>query len=621
MTALPRITFGIIVLNGEPFTRYCLKALYPFAHEIIVVEGACPAAAAIATPDGHSIDGTLETLYRFKEEEDVENKVQIVIRNGFWKEKHESSQAYADRATGDYLWQVDIDEFYQPEDMRAVLEMLREDPEITAVSFKQITFWGGFDYVADGWYLRRGADVYHRLFKWGTGFQYVTHRPPTVHDPKARDLRTLKWLTGERLARQGIYLYHYSLVFPKQVIEKCEYYSQASWANRSGARAWVESNFLELRHPFRVHNVYAHPSWLERFNGRHPPQIEALRSDIREGRMKVEMRQTGDVEALLNSHTYGLGRECLKILDFVDRGVRTLLRSPWFVAGSLRSLVRAGLRLLMVGFKAAFGLVGLEVRQKRPGGLLSVGRDSLRGVLLHARSVGCAPSTIIDVGAAYGSFTQECLAVFPDARYILIEPLTEYKPTLERIARSVPKVEYIEAAAAAHDDERTMHIHPDLVGSSLYREAEEGSNVNGTPRIIRAVTVDGVVRRNAAKGPFFFKVDVQGAELDVLQGAEETLRETEYVLLEVSFFRFFQGGPDICDVITYMKSRGFVPYDVHGLQYRPLDHALSQADIAFVKEDGFFRQRHYYATPEQREEQNRRIRAHLHLSDLMRRVQ
>ena len=41
---LPRVTYGIIVLNGEPFTRYCLRSLYPFAHEIIVVEGAVTAA-------------------------------------------------------------------------------------------------------------------------------------------------------------------------------------------------------------------------------------------------------------------------------------------------------------------------------------------------------------------------------------------------------------------------------------------------------------------------------------------------------------------------------------------------------------------------------------------------
>ena len=66
---IPKITFGIIVLNGEPFTRYNLRALYPFAHEIIVAEGASFYATNAATSDGHSIDGTLK-LYKFKAEED-----------------------------------------------------------------------------------------------------------------------------------------------------------------------------------------------------------------------------------------------------------------------------------------------------------------------------------------------------------------------------------------------------------------------------------------------------------------------------------------------------------------------------------------------------------------------
>ena len=44
----PRVSFGIIVLNGEPFTRYALRALYPFAHQIIVAEGASPHSAHAA---------------------------------------------------------------------------------------------------------------------------------------------------------------------------------------------------------------------------------------------------------------------------------------------------------------------------------------------------------------------------------------------------------------------------------------------------------------------------------------------------------------------------------------------------------------------------------------------
>ena len=91
-----KITFGIIVLNGEPFTRYNLQSLYPFAHQIIVVEGACTSAAAVASRDGHSTDGTCEVLQNIKKENDPEGKISIVYAedeghpNGFWPgEKHE----------------------------------------------------------------------------------------------------------------------------------------------------------------------------------------------------------------------------------------------------------------------------------------------------------------------------------------------------------------------------------------------------------------------------------------------------------------------------------------------------------------------------------------------------
>ncbi len=314
-TPLPKVTFGIIVLNGEPFTRYCLRALYPFAHEIIVVEGACPGAAALATPDGHSTDGTLEALRRFQAEEDPEGKLQIVTRDGFWSEKDEQSQAYAARATGDYLWQVDIDEFYHPEDMAAVLAMLRDDPAITAVSFRELKFWGWFDYLVDGWYSRRGANIYHRLFKWGPGYRYATHRPPTVLDPAGRNLRELRWVSGEALAQRGVFLYHYALLLPKQVLQKSEYYGRAAWAGRPASQSWAEQCYMGLRRPFRVHNVYTYPSWLERFTGAHPPAAEELRAALLRGELGVELRPTHDVERLLRSPRYAIGRAALKLLE------------------------------------------------------------------------------------------------------------------------------------------------------------------------------------------------------------------------------------------------------------------------------------------------------------------
>jgi len=314
--AQPRITFGVIVFNGEPFTRYCLRAIYPFAHEIIVVEGASRGAEPVATPDGHSTDGTLETLRRFKDECDPDDKLQIVTHDGPWGDKDEQSQAYADRATGDYLWQVDIDEFYHPDDMRRVIRMLRDQPTITAVSFEQITFWGSGDIVADSWYLRYEQNMCHRLFKWGPGYRYQTHRPPTVVDGSGMDLRAGRWVTGRQLARQGIYMHHYSLLFPQQVRQKCAYYATQPWgAYAAGAVEWAEENFLSpIARPFQVHNVHIHPGWLERFTGEHPPAIAEMMADIDAGRLDVQRRDNADAEALLSLRRYRWLRAMLKCM-------------------------------------------------------------------------------------------------------------------------------------------------------------------------------------------------------------------------------------------------------------------------------------------------------------------
>jgi len=321
MAGGPRLTFGMIVLNGEPFVRYALDALYPHAHEIIVVEGAAPAAAAVATPQGHSTDATLATLRAYKRERDPRAKLTIATAvdeghpNGFWPgEKHEQSAAFAKRANGDYLWQVDVDEFYRPEDIEAVRSMLAREPSISQVAFKQVTFWGAPQYLADGIYLRMGAGIYHRLFKWGSGYRYVNHRPPTVIDAIGRDLRTIRFVDGNVLAARGIILYHYSLLFPKQVIEKTRYYGAAPWAAQPQAETWTRSAYLKLERPYRVHNVEAYPSWLERFEGAHPPAVTQMWQDVVAGRLGIERRPTDDVEQLLRSRSYRAGRLVLKAI-------------------------------------------------------------------------------------------------------------------------------------------------------------------------------------------------------------------------------------------------------------------------------------------------------------------
>jgi hypothetical protein len=317
---LPKITFGIIVLNGEPFTRYCLRSIYPFAYEIIVVEGGHEDAKSVCTSDGHSVDGTLEALNKFKMEEDPENKLTIVTRNGFWPKKDElgrdrtpQSRAYAERATGDYLWQVDIDEFYKSKDMKKVIKLLYKNPKITAITFPTYTFWGDINYTADSWYLRRGAMYYHRLFKWSKNYRYLTHEPPTIIDENGIDLRKKHWISGAKMKMRSIYMHHYSLLFPWQVEQKVKVYHDEKPDLYSDVTNWAENNYFRLGNPFRVHNLYRHPSWLERFAGEHPEQVIRMMSDIKEGKTDARLRRTDDIEEIVDSFGYKIRIILLKI--------------------------------------------------------------------------------------------------------------------------------------------------------------------------------------------------------------------------------------------------------------------------------------------------------------------
>jgi len=327
MNELPRISFGIIVLNGEPFTRYCLRSLYPFAHEIIVVEGGHEDARAVTTPDGHSIDGTLETLRRFVSEEDPEKKVRLVTRDGFWPTRDEvghvrtaQSRAYAELATGDYLWQVDIDEFYRPRDMRVVMDILRSQPSPTEISFRPLNFFGDINYLVDGWFFMRSpCDVVHRVFEWGPGHQYVTHQPPQVQDAFGRDLASIRPITADRLAARGIYLFHYCHLFPWQVRQKAIIY-QNEWPEELGLTVqWAAQSYFRLDRPYHVERHYELASWLERYGGDHPPEVLRMMDDARSGRVSVELRETQDIERLLGRWWYPLGGRVLRALDPVDR--------------------------------------------------------------------------------------------------------------------------------------------------------------------------------------------------------------------------------------------------------------------------------------------------------------
>jgi FkbM family methyltransferase len=222
-------------------------------------------------------------------------------------------------------------------------------------------------------------------------------------------------------------------------------------------------------------------------------------------------------------------------------------------------------------------------------------RKSMDEVLKHISSLGFYPKAIIDVGAGKGTFP--LLNTFPESEYVWIEPLTEFEEDLKKLVHKF-NGQYIIAGAGKFNGKSMIHVHSDLYGSSLYKESD-GEEVDGKSREIQIIMLDDLVGKYNLGGDVLLKVDVQGTELDVLDGAQKVLQYCELVILEVSFFKFLKYAPEFYDVIDYMKKRGFAVYDIFGGHNRLIDGALAQKDVLFVKENGRFRQTHRWATDEQ----------------------
>jgi FkbM family methyltransferase len=219
----------------------------------------------------------------------------------------------------------------------------------------------------------------------------------------------------------------------------------------------------------------------------------------------------------------------------------------------------------------------------RPG---ANARQDLAACVDHLYRRGIRPATVIDVGVADGTF--ELYEGFPDARFLLIEPMSEFDDTLRFVAKRYGATVVRAAADDAHG-ELQISVLDDLHGVSLLRA--DGIH----QRTVPTVRVDDVCRQEGLEGPYVLKVDVQGAELRVLDGAPRVLAQCAVVILETSLFEFTPGMPQIADVVAYLGERGMVPYDIFSAYTRPLDGALAQVDVAFVPRDSPLRASHAFS--------------------------
>ena len=211
------VAFGMIVFNGDYVLKECLESVYPYAKQILIAEG--PVRYWQDQGYKSSTDKTNEILENFP---DPDNKIKIV--HGQFEEKDDECRAYMPYLDDDidYIWNLDSDEIYKPEDIEKILKLLEEE-KYTSVGVRSCSFYGGFDSYIGGFELAR--DNFLRIFKVYPGATWKTHRPPTIVAPEGTDTLPNKHLDSDTLwSLHGVQMYHYSYVFPKQVKEKIAYY-------------------------------------------------------------------------------------------------------------------------------------------------------------------------------------------------------------------------------------------------------------------------------------------------------------------------------------------------------------------------------------------------------------
>lgn len=190
---------------------------------------------------------------------------------------------------------------------------------------------------------------------------------------------------------------------------------------------------------------------------------------------------------------------------------------------------------------------------------------------------GFRPNTILDIGAYEGEWTSMCIKIFKHAKFIMFEAQEAKQIKLDELKSD--QIDYhIGLLGPTVTDKAKFYVN-ETVSSAL----PEAAKTNQEYVEIPMYTIDEVLLKKGVANVDFIKLDVQGFELEVLKGASKTLETAEVVLMEVSLIEINKGAPLINEVMQFMSSRDFQCYDICSMVRRPLDKALWQTDLIFVK--------------------------------------
>ena len=176
---------------------------------------------------------------------------------------------------------------------------------------------------------------------------------------------------------------------------------------------------------------------------------------------------------------------------------------------------------------------------------------------------------VLDVGANVGQFAVELRRAGYRGRIVSFEPLSSAFRQLAVRAAGDSAWTVHDFALSDADAVASLNVAGNSMSSSLLgmlethaRSAPESAYV-ATERVSTR-RLDGIFNSLADTGPgVYLKIDTQGAELKVLDGAGEALQKIDTLELELSLVPLYEGGPLLPDMMALLAARG---YELVGLE-------------------------------------------------------
>ena len=193
--------------------------------------------------------------------------------------------------------------------------------------------------------------------------------------------------------------------------------------------------------------------------------------------------------------------------------------------------------------------------------------------------------TLVDIGANRGQFALAARHCFPAAKIYSFEPLAGPAGIFRRVFSVDARVILYESAIGPKAGQAEIHISARDDSSSLLPITEwQSALFPGTAEVacqaIQMTPLDAVLASKDIEEPALLKLDVQGFELQALQGCESLLEHFDWIYAECSFVELYKGQALADEVIAWLRERGFMLSGIYNMSNDSKGRAI-QADFLF----------------------------------------